>query len=71
MIEGATIYNIPEEQSLRDPISVNKGFYISKNEIKSPLLYITENISSKNCMINLEGKFFNKNKFFISKFNLI
>jgi len=24
--------NIPEEKSLRDAISVNKGFYLSKNE---------------------------------------
>ena len=69
-IEGATIYNIPEEQSLLDAIAVNKNNYVSKNNIKSPLLYITENVSNRNCLINLEGNFFNKDKFFISKFNL-
>ena len=69
-IEGATVYNIPEEQSLIDAIAVNKNNYISKNNVKSPLLYITENLSNRNCLINLEGNFFNKDKFFISKFNL-
>ena len=69
-IEGATVYNIPEEQSLIDAIAVNKNNYLSRNSIKSPLLYITENISNRNCLINLEGYFFNKDKFFISKFNL-
>ena len=39
--------------------------------MKSPLLYITEDISNKNCKINLEGNFFNRNKFFASKLNLL
>ena len=69
-IEGATIFNIPEESSDRDAIAYNKKNYLSINEVKNPLLYITENISNKNCMINLEGNFFNKNKFFSSKFEL-
>ena len=70
-IEGATIYNIPEEPSLRDAISVNKNHFISKFNLKSPLLYIAEEVSNKDCMIHLQGHFFNKNKFFISTFNLI
>ena len=70
-IEGATIYNIPEENNLRDAALVNKNNYLSKNRMKSPLLYITEDISNKNCNINLEGNFFNRNKFFASKLNLL
>ena len=70
-IEGATIYNIPENQSLRDGIYINRNNYITRSEIKSPLLYVTENISNNNCIANLEGKFFNRNNAFTSKFNLI
>ena len=70
-IEGATIYKIPEEKYLRDAIFVNKNNYISRYDIKSPLLYITEEISNKDCMVYLQGHFFNNNKFFISQFNLV
>ena len=70
-IEGATIYNIPQNQSLRDGIYNNRNNYITRSEIKSPLLYITENISNNNCIVNLEGKFFNKDNIFTSKFDLI
>ena len=37
----------------------------------NPPLYITENIFNQNCMLELAGNFFNKNKFFISRFPLI
>ena len=46
------------------------GNYLIKNNIQSPPLYITENIFNQNCMLELAGNFFNKNKFFISKFPL-
>ena len=69
-IKGAIIYNIPKERDSRDAIINNRKNFVRKNELKSPLLYITENISNKNCLINLEGNFFNKNKFFISQINL-
>ena len=69
-IEGAIIYNIPKEIEFRDAIINTSKNFVTISELKSPLLYITENISNKNCLINLEGNFFNKNKFFNSKFNL-
>ena len=70
-IQGATIYKIPEQKHLRDAFVINRNNFISKNKIQSPLLYITENISNKNCTIDLLGNFFNKNKFFASKFSLL
>ena len=70
-IQGATIYRIPEQKHLRDAFVINRNNFISKNKIQSPLLYITENISNKNCNIDLIGNFFNKNKFFASKFSLL
>ena len=69
-IEGAIIYNIPDDKNFRDAIVYNRNNYLKINEAKSPLLYITENITNKNCMINLEGKFFNQNRFYPSKFAL-
>ena len=70
-IYGATIYNIPNEEYLLDAISVNQnGNYLQKNKMTSPPLYITENIFNQNCILELAGNFFNKNKFFISKFPL-
>ena len=38
--------------------------------MENPPLYIAENIFDQNCMFELAGNFFNKNKFFISKFPL-
>ena len=70
-IEGATIYNIPEDENQREAIFVGRKKYISKFNIKNPLLYITERVSNKNCLVNLQGNFFNKNRFFPSKFSLI
>ena len=69
-IQGAKIFNIPEDVYYLDAISNNQNNYLSKNRMTSPLLYITENIYSQNCMINLNGNFFNKNRFFPSKFAL-
>ena len=69
-IYGAKVYNIPKEEYLLDAISVNQNGYLQKNKMTSPPLYITENIFNQNCMIELAGNFFNKNKFFISKFAL-
>ena len=70
-IYGATIYNIPNEEYLLDAINVNQnGNYLQKNKMTSPPLYITENIFNQNCILELAGNFFNKNKFFISKFPL-
>ena len=71
-IYGANIYNIPNEEYLLDAININQmGNYLVKNKMQSPPLYVTENIFNQNCMIELAGNFFNKNKFFISKFPLI
>ena len=70
-IEGAKIYKIPEQEFLRDAIAVNRNNYISKLDIKSPLLYITDNITNQNCIIDLGGKFFNKNNGFLTKFDLL
>ena len=69
-IQGAKIFNIPEDVYYLDAISNNQNNYLSKNRMTSPPLYITENIYSQNCMINLNGNFFNKNRFFASKFAL-
>ena len=69
-IYGAKVYNIPKEEYLLDAISVNQNGYFQKNQMTSPPLYITQNIFNQNCMIELAGNFFNKNKFFISKFAL-
>ena len=71
-IYGAKIYNIPNEEYLLDAININQnGNYLQKSKMISPPLYITENIFNQNCFIELAGNFFNKNKFFISKFELI
>ena len=69
-IHGAKVYNIPKEEYLLDAINVNQNGYLQKSKMTSPPLFITENIFNQNCMIELGGNFFNKNKFFISKFAL-
>ena len=69
-IQGAKIYNIPEEQYQLDAVAVNQNNYLTKSKMESPPLYIVDNIFNQNCMINLNGNFFNKNKFFIAKFPL-
>ena len=70
-IYGAKIYNLPNEEYLLDAINVNQmGNFLQKSKMQSPPLYITENIFNQNCMLELAGNFFNKNKFFISKFPL-
>ena len=69
-IQGAKVYNIPKEEYLLDAINVNQNGYLQKSKMTSPPLFITENIFNQNCMIELGGNFFNKNKFFISKFAL-
>ena len=66
-IQGAKIYNLPEDLYLLDAIATNKRNYLQKNQIQSPPLYITENIFTQNCMVILGGNFFNKNRFFPSK----
>ena len=71
-IYGAKVYNIPNEEYLLDAININRnGNYLQKNKMINPPLYITENIFNQNCMLELAGNFFNKNKFFISRFPLI
>ena len=69
-IKGAEIYNLPKEQRLLDAIEINKNNYLTKGRMQNPPLYITENIYTQNCLINLGGNFFNKNRFFASKFEL-
>ena len=69
-IQGANILNFPEETNQLDAISINQNNYLTKSKVENPPLYITENIYNQNCMINLNGNFFNKNKFFASKFAL-
>ena len=69
-IQGATVYNIPDDQYFLDAISTNKNTYLSKSSMQNPPLYITDNIFSQNCMLYLSGHFFNKNTFFASKFSL-
>lgn len=70
-IYGAKIYNFPREDYLLDAININQmGNYLQKNKMQSPPLYITENIFNQNCKLELAGNFFNRNKFFISKFPL-
>ena len=69
-IQGAKIYNIPEDLFLLDAITTNKRNYLQKNQIQSPPLYVTENLYSQNCLLFLGGNFFNKNRFFPSKFAL-
>ena len=70
-IYGAKIYNIPNAEYLLDAINVNQmGNYLQKSKMQSPPLYITENIFNQNCKLELAGNFFNKNKFFISRFAL-
>ena len=70
-IYGAKIYNIPNTEYLLDAINVNQmGNYLQKSKMQSPPLYITENIFNQNCKLELAGNFFNKNKFFISRFPL-
>ena len=70
-IYGAKVYNIPKEEYLLDAINVNQnGNYLQKSKMISPPLFISENVFNQNCMIELAGSFFNKNKFFISRFAL-
>ena len=69
-IKGAQIFNLPEDNYLLDAIEINKNNYLTKSRMQNPPLYITENIYSQNCLINLGGNFFNKNRFFASKFAL-
>ena len=70
-IQGATIYNIPDDQYFLDAILTNRKNYLSKNTMQNPPLYISDNIYSQNCMIYLGGNFFNRNTFFISKIYFI
>ena len=69
-IQGAKIYNIPEDQYQLDAIEINTNNYLTRNKMENPPLYITENIYNQNCMVQLIGNFFNNNKFFASKFPL-
>ena len=69
-IQGAKVYNIPEDQYSLDAIYTNQNNYISRSKMQTPPLYITDNIYTQNCLIYLNGNFFNKNKFFASKFAL-
>ena len=70
-IYGAKVYNIPNDEYLLDAVNINQmGNYLQKNKMENPPLYISENIFNQNCMLELAGNFFNKNKFFISKFPL-
>jgi len=69
-IQGAKIYNIPEDQYSLDAIYTNQNNYLSRSKMENPPLYITDNIYTQNCLIYLNGNFFNKNKFFASKFAL-
>ena len=69
-IQGAKIFNIPNDPYYLDAIYVNKEKHLTKNNMQSPPLYITDNIYNQNCLITLNGNFFNKNKFFASKFAL-
>ena len=68
--EGVKIFNIPEKEYLLDALETNSNNYLQKNRMQSPPLYITENIYTQNCLINLGGNFFNRNRFFASKFAL-
>ena len=68
--EGVKIFNVPEKEYLLDAIETNRNNYLQKNKMQSPPLYITENIFTQNCLINLGGDFFNRNRFFASKFAL-
>ena len=70
-IYGAKVFNIPNDEYLLDAVNINQmGNYLQKNKMENPPLYIAENIFNQNCMLELAGNFFNKNKFFISKFPL-
>lgn len=69
-IQGAKIFNIPEDAYYLDAITTNQNNYLKKNSMTSPPLFITENIYNQNCLVILNGNFFNKNKFFASKFAL-
>ena len=68
--EGVKIFNFPEKEYLLDALETNRNNYLQKNKMQSPPLYITENIYTQNCLINLGGNFFNRNRFFASKFAL-
>ena len=67
-IEGAKVYNIPEENL--DAIATNQKQYLTKDKMENPPLYITDNIFNSNCKVILNGNFFNKNRFYASKFAL-
>ena len=68
--EGVKIFNFPEKEYLLDALETNRNNYLQKNKMQSPPLYITENVYTQNCLINLGGNFFNRNRFFASKFAL-
>ena len=67
-VQGAKVYNIPEENL--DAIETNKNKYLTKDKMENPPLYITDNIFNSNCKVILNGDFFNKNRFYASKFAL-
>ena len=64
-IQGATVYNIPDDQYFLDAISTNKNTYLSKSTMQSPPLYISDNLYSQNYLINLSGFFLIKTHFLL------
>ena len=69
-VQGAKIFNIPEDPYALDAVYTNQNNYLTKNKMQNPPLYISESVYNQNCMITLSGNFFNRNKFFASKFPL-
>ena len=73
-IQGATVYGIPEGDSLRDAINIKNdenSNLINSNNFNSPLLYTTEKIENNNCLIKLNGKFFNSISIFKGEVKVI
>ena len=70
-IQGAQVINIPDDEYALDAVATNKKNYLIKSTMKNPPLYKTENIFTQNCLIELGGSFFNRNRFFASKLPVI